>query len=167
MGEYTDSYKETMVKKMSGPEARSATSLAEEVGVPQSTLSRWMRQYGRLGAAETEGAMGKRTQQWGAEEKLRAVLEYEKLDEEARGRYLREKGLFSVDVGRWRSEMLAAVGKRPKNRDAQGQRIRELEAELRRKDMALAETAALLVLKKKAQAIWGDREDGKLRSRIG
>ena len=39
--------------------------------------------------------------------------------------------------------------------------IRQLEAELRRKDMALAETAALLMLKKKAQAIWGDHEDGK------
>ena len=161
MGEYADSFKEAMVKKMTGPEPRSATSLAVEVGVPQSTLSRWMRQYGRLGAAEAEGSMGKRTQQWGPEEKLRAVLEYEKLDEEVRGKYLREKGLYSVDVERWRSEMLAAVGKRPKNRDAQGQRIREVETELRRKEQALAETAALLVLKKKAQEIWGDREDGK------
>ena len=161
MGEYADSFKEAMVKKMTGSEPRSATSLAVEVGVPQSTLSRWMRQYGRLGAAEAEGSMGKRTQQWGPEEKLRAVLEYEKLDEEVRGKYLREKGLYSVDVERWRSEMLAAVGKRPKNRDAQGQRIRELETELRRKEQALAETAALLVLKKKAQEIWGDREDGK------
>jgi len=158
MGEYADSFKEAMVGKMTGPEARSATSLAEEVGVPQSTLSRWVRQYGRLGGAQ-EGSMAKRTQKWGPEEKLRAVLEYEKLDEEARGKYLREKGLFSVDLERWRSEMLAAVGKRPKAQDAQGQRIRALEAELRRKEKALAETAALLVLKKKAQEIWGDRED--------
>jgi transposase len=89
------------------------------------------------------------------------VLEYEKLDEEARGKYLREKGLYSVQIEGWRTEMLAAVGKRPKSRDAQGRRIRELEAELRRKESALAETAALLVLKKKAQAIWGDREDEK------
>jgi len=161
MGEYTSSFKEAMVRKMSGPEPQSATSLAAEVGVPQSTLSRWVRQYGRVGVAETEGGMGQRTAKWGAEEKLRAVLEYEKLDEEARGKYLREKGLYSVEVERWRSEMLAAVGKRPKVRDAQGQRIRELEGELRRKEKALAETAALLVLKKKAQAIWGDREDGK------
>jgi transposase len=161
MGEYTDSFREAMVKKMTGPDARSATSLAEEVGVPQSTLSRWTRQYGRLGAAHAEGRVAKGRQNWGSEEKLRAVLEYEKLDEEARGKYLREKGLFSVDIERWRTEMLAAVGKRPKGRDAQGQRIRELEAELRRKEKALAETAALLVLKKKAQAIWGDPEDEK------
>ena len=43
--------------------------------------------------------------------------------------------------------------------DEKDKRIKELERELRRKDKALAETAALLVLKKKAQAIWGDRED--------
>ena len=53
------------------------------------------------------------------------------------------------------------LGKKPRKGDAQGQRIRALEAELRRKESALAETAALLVLKKKAQAIWGDREDGR------
>ena len=160
MGEYADTFREAMVKKMAGPERRSAGSLAAEVGVAQSTLSRWLRQHGRLGA-ETEGSMRKRTRQWGPEEKLRAVMEYEGFDEEARGKYLREKGLFGVDLQRWRSEMLAAVGKRPKNADAQGQRIRELEAELRRKEKALAETAALLVLKKKAQEIWGDPEDAK------
>jgi len=53
------------------------------------------------------------------------------------------------------------VGKRPKERNGEGQRIRELEAELRRKEKALAETAALLVLKKKAQAIWGEPEGEK------
>ncbi len=161
VGEYTDDFREAMVKKMSGPDGKSATTLALEVGVSQSTLSAWKRRYGRLGAVGLEGAMGKRAAKWGPEEKLRAVLEYEKLDEESRGKYLREHGLYSVDIERWRSEMLAAVGKQPKVRDAQGQRIRELEAELRRKEKALAETAALLVLKKKAQEIWGDREDGR------
>jgi hypothetical protein len=81
------------------------------------------------------------------------------LDEEARGKYLREKGLYSVDIERLRAQMLAAVGKRAKKGDAQGQRIQELEAELRRKEKALAEAAALLVLRKKAQEIWGERED--------
>jgi transposase-like protein len=160
MGEYTESFKETMVRKLVGPGARSATALATEVGVSQSTLSRWMREYGRLGG-KTEGGVAKRAQDWSPEDKLLAVVEYGKLEEEARGKYLREKGLYSVDIERWRAEMLAAVGKRPKKGDAQGHRIRELEAELRRKEKALAETAALLVLKKKAQEIWGDREDGK------
>ena len=161
MGEYTQGFKETMVKKLAAGEARSATALAAQVGVPQSTLSRWVREYGSLAGNTVEGKMAKHGKQWGAEEKLRAVIEYEKLDEEARGKYLRENGLYSVDIQRWRSEMLAAVGKRPKERSAEGQRIRALEAELRRKEKALAETAALLVLKKKAQAIWGESEEEK------
>lgn len=161
MGEYTQSFKDAMVKKLTGPEAKSAGALAQEVGVPQSTLSRWLRDCGRLSGEGTEGAMGKRAENWSAEEKLRAVLEYERLEEEARGKYLREKGLYEVDIQRWRAEVLGALGKKPRKGDAQGQRIRALEAELRRKESALAETAALLVLKKKAQAIWGDREDGR------
>ncbi len=161
MGEYTQSFKDAMVKKLSGPEAKSAGALAQEVGVPQSTLSRWLRDCGRLSGDMTEGTMGKRAENWSAEEKLRGVLEYERLEEEARGKYLREKGLYEVDIQRWRAEVLGALGKKPRKGDAQGQRIRVLEAELRRKESALAETAALLVLKKKAQAIWGDREDGR------
>jgi transposase-like protein len=161
MGEYTQSFKEAMVKKMGGPEAKSATELGQEVGVPQSTLSRWLRDCGSLSGEGTEGTMGKRAQKWPAEEKLRAVVEYERLEEESRGKYLREKGLYGVDIQRWRAEVLAVLGKKPRKGDAQGQRIRALEAELRRKESALAETAALLVLKKKAQAIWGDREDGR------
>ena len=160
MSEYTQGFKEAMVKKLSGVEAKSATALAVEVGVPQSTLSRWVREYGSFGGRAAEGSVAKRGQQWGPEEKLRAVIEYEKLEEEARGKYLREKGLYSVDIERWRAEMLAAVGKRPKERNAQGQRIRQLEAELRRKDMALAETAALLVLKKKPRRSGGTTRTG-------
>ncbi len=159
MSEYTQGFKDAMVKKLTGADAKSATALSAEVGISQSTLSRWVREYG-IGRT-TEGGMAKQAKQWGPEEKLRAVIEYEKLDEDARGKYLREKGLYSVDIERWRTEMLAAVGKRSKDRNAQGQRIRKLEAELRRKEKALAETAALLVLKKKAQAIWGDPEDEK------
>ena len=101
----------------------------------------------------------KQPQNWTAEQKLEALMEYERLDEEARGRYLREKGLYSVDVERWREEIKRALEKRPNRRDPKDQRIRKLESELRRKEKALAEAAALLVLKKKAQNIWGDSED--------
>jgi transposase len=157
---YDVGFKEAMVRKMIGPPSRSATALAGEVGVAQTTLSRWLNEYGRLAA---EGQMSsKKRSEWNAQEKLAMVLEYEKLDEEARGRYLREKGLYSVDIQRWREEILKALGKRPKGKaDEKDRRIRELEGELRRKEKALAETAALLVLKKKAQAIWGDGEEEK------
>ena len=92
----------------------------------------------------------KRPENWPAEQKLKTVQEYDALpDEEAQGRLLRKRGLHSGDIERWREEMLQALGRKPNRKDPKNQRIKELESELRRKEKALAETAALLTLKKK------------------
>ena len=161
MDEYSDRIKEAMVMKLTSPGAPSANSLAAEVGIHQSTLSRWVREYANVGKAG--GFMkARRPQDWTAEEKLDAVLDYEKLEEEKRGGYLREKGLHSVHTERWKQQIIEGLtAPKQSKRDPRDKRIKELEKELWRKEKALAETAALLVLKKKAQAIWGDREDEK------
>jgi transposase-like protein len=158
---YEDSFKDAMVQKMTGANARSANDLAEEVNVHQSTLSRWLRDYGRFGSAGDRMSTKKRPQNWTAQEKMQAVIAYEGMDETEQGLYLRGQGLYSVDIQRWREEMLEALSKKRKTKDPKDRRIHELEGDLRRKEKALAETAALLVLKKKAQAIWGDSEDEK------
>ena len=102
----------------------------------------------------------KRPQDWKAEEKLAAVLEYEKLEEEKRGGYLREKGLHSIHIERWKEEIVEGLKfSKSKKKDSRDRRIRELEKELGRKEKALADAAALLVLKKKADNIWGDGEE--------
>ena len=102
----------------------------------------------------------KRPQDWTAEEKLDGVLEYEKLDEEGRGKFLREKGLHSVHIERWKQQILEGLkSSKSRKKDSRDAKIKDLEKELHRKEKALAEAAALLVLKKKAQAIWGDHED--------
>ena len=92
---------------------------------------------------------------------MEAIVAYEGMNEQERGLYLRGHGLYSSDMERWRKEILLALSKKPKKGDPKDRRIRELEGELRRKEKALAETAALLVLKKKAREIWGDSEDEK------
>ena len=162
MNEYSDTVKEAMIMKLTSTNAPSATSLAQEVGIHQSTLSRWVREYAKVGK---EGGVMKarRPQDWTAEEKLNAVLEYEKLEEEEqRGKYLREKGLHSLHLERWKQELIEGLkSSKSGKKDRRDKRIKELERELRRKDKALAETAALLVLKKKAQDIWGEGEEGK------
>ena len=101
---------------------------------------------------------------WSAAQKLEAVLEAAALSEQDLGPYLRRKGLYRSDLEQWREQMLTGLEAKPKRRRTssktpEGRRIRELEKEVRRKDAALAETAALLVLKKKAQAIWGAEDD--------
>ena len=96
------------------------------------------------------------------EEKLRLVRETASLDEAALGAFLRREGVHEADLQRWREQtsegaLGALAGKR--QRSLEQKRIRKLEAELKRKDKALAEAAALLVLSKKARALWGAPED--------
>lgn len=75
---------------------------------------------------------------------------------------MRERGLHSIHIERWKEAIIEGLKSSKLNKkDLRDKKIKELEKELRRKDKALAETAALLVLKKKAQDIWGDPEDGR------
>ena len=159
MDNYPETVKEAMVRKLTTPGAPSARALAQEVEITQSTLSRWVREYAKVGQAG--GVMKRRRpQDWTAEEKLDVVLEYEKLDEQERGTYLREKGLHAVHIERWKRQILEGLkGSKSDKKDPRNTKIKELEKELGRKEKALAEAAALLVLKKKAQDIWGEREE--------
>ncbi len=105
----------------------------------------------------------KRPQDWTAEEKLQAVIEAAAIPEAELGAFLRRRGLHEAQLQQWRQQVLSGLEQRPtrssKKPTAEARRVRELERELARKDKALAETAALLVLKKKVQAIWGDGAD--------
>ena len=96
-------------------------------------------------------------------EKLQLVNEASALSDDELGEFLRKNGIHSVQLEQWRQEAMSGLGappRKPSNKHTpEAKKIRELEHEIRRKDKALAETAALLVLKKKARAIWGDEDD--------
>jgi transposase len=163
--EYSESFKRKMVQRMSPPHARSAGSLSRETGVPQPTLSRWFREASTLGSMSTDDRqpprrpdlIGART----AEQKLRLVLEASRLSDDELGAFLRREGIHEADLAEWRDAMLSGLKPPPSKhtRSQEVRRVRELEKELRRKDKALAEAAALLVLQKKVQALWGDEDD--------
>jgi transposase len=172
---YSDMFKRKMVQKLSGPDAPSASALSREVDVPQATLSKWLRKAG-VGPSfvfpfnpndplqKRHPVTNKRPIDWSPEEKLQAVLEAASLSDDQLGAFLRSKGLHETHLQQWRLQMLHGLGKQPninkhKASAADTKQIRELEKELRRKDKALAETAALIVLKKKVQQIWGDEDE--------
>jgi len=107
--------------------------------------------------------MAKRPQDWTPEEKLQAVIEAASIPEEELGAFLRRQGVHEAQLREWRQQLLQgleqpAPGAR-KKRTPEARRVRQLERELERKDKALAEAAALLVLQKKVQALWGDEDD--------
>ena len=85
-------------------------------------------------------------------------MEASRLRDEELGAFLRREGIHEATLAEWKAVVLEALGPQKKT-SADSKRVRELEKQLRRKDKALAETAALLVLQKKVQAIWGDEDD--------
>ena len=158
---YSIAFKANMVKRMTARRPVSATALAEETGVSQATLSRWKSEASSVRPVTNDNTP-KRTQDWTPEEKLRAVLETSGLDGTKFGAYLRSHGLHSEQLETWRKDALAGLGgggHTKGKRTAERRQIRLLEREVRRKDKALAETAALLVLKKKFNGLFADEDD--------
>ena len=162
---YSEAFKSKIVEKLLRPDGPSASATATEVGVSQSTLSRWVRDAVTLSGVTKKKIKGqKKKQRRSAEEKLRIVVQASELSGEELGAFMRREGVHTQQLQRWTETSRKALAgaqaseaRRQADRDRK--RIRELERELRRKDKALAESAALLWLKKKAQDIWGDEDD--------
>jgi len=167
MARQSQAFKEQIVQKLLMPNAQSVVDVSRETGIAQSTLYRWKNDYqGTTGnASASTGSDTKNPERWDGSEKLAVVIATAGLNEHERSAYCREKGLYVEQIIRWRAQ--AAEGcqtteslpasQRQELRQLK-QQVRETEKEMRRKEKALAETAALLVLKKKAQALWGDNE---------
>ena len=181
---YSEGFRNRMIERLSGPNPISATALAAEVGVSQATLSRWLKEAATVGRKmhrsrdqENPSAASpkptkpspstRRPQDWTAEEKVALVLEAAAVPAVELGELLRRRGIHEAQLAEWRTQVTqgaVAALQGPSRRDRkaanlEAHRVRELERELARKEKALAEAAALLVLKKKAQAIWGAEDD--------
>ena len=157
--EYSDKFKNRIIARMLGPGAQSANVIAKEVGVSQPTLSRWLREAKLRGRSKDEEKK-RPAKRWTPEEKLRVVLSAAAVGEAGLGALLRSEGLHEADLTRFRQEALeglrAQSEKKPRGGSADDKRVKQLEKELRRKEKALAEAAAILVLRKKVQALWGE-----------
>jgi transposase len=167
MTEYSDGFRARMVERMTGPKGLSASMLAQEVGITQPTLSRWLREAATVEDVSKKKAKANRSQPegrrpsgWSAEEKVRVVMASAAVAETELGAFLRREGLHEEDLSRFCDEVrhaaVAGLTMSKKPRSDEQKRIKDLERELRRKEAALAETAALLVLRKKAGALWGE-----------
>jgi transposase len=159
---FSTGFKDSIVKQAL-QSSDSQKLIAQNAGIGHSTLQKWLRQYRQSGEPSVP-TKEKRPQDWRAEERLNALIETAALGQEEKAAWCRQKGLYSHHLDQWRKDMVAGkgMGESAKSRTETRQlraKIKSLSKELRRKDKALAETAALLVLKKKADLIWGDGED--------
>jgi len=161
---YPRERKEAVLKKMLPPNNKTILEISKEEGICEGTLYNWRkaaRSQGRLMPVGDSPPTG-----WCAADKFAAVVETASMNESELSAYCRERGLYAEQISEWREACEQAndwdrnQNKRLKDiRKADEKRIKDLERDLQRKEKALAETAALLVLRKKAQAIWGDGEE--------
>lgn len=161
---YSSERKATVLKRMLPPNNLPLRQLSREEGISEATLRRWRRQgreNGQLLPASGVGPEG-----WRSRDKFAAVIETAAMNEVELGEYCRQRGLYPEQVRAWRVACeqandweRASSARMSKAMRDEKRRVKALERELARKEKALAEAAALMVLRKKAEAIWGEGED--------
>ena len=158
---YSDKFREKCLRMMLAEPGLDLRAFAEEVGVSRQTLMRWRRDSVPSRMTGEDDVPQKTHHDLKPMEKARLLAEADGLGDDELGAWLRAKGLHRAQLDHWRAAIVEALdpAKARSGRKADRKRIKDLEREVRRKDKALAETAALLVLRKKAQALWGDEDD--------
>ena len=162
---YSLERKEAVLKKMLPPNNRSIAALAEEEGISDATLYNWRQQ------ARNEGRLmpdaDNTPEGWTSRDKFAAVMETATMSEAEISEYCRQRGLYPQQLGAWRTaceqanDWSRASDKQLKDATrADRKKMRLLEKELARKEKALAEAAALLILRKKLDAMFEDPEEG-------
>ncbi len=162
MAHYPTERREAVIRRMLN-EAISIPALARETGITAWTLYQWRRMAQTSGAAVNAP---KKHEKISALRKMAMVVETAALNEAELGEYCRRHGVYPEQIKTWRAACeqateggLVPVSRLREAKKTDHKRIKELERELHRKEKALAEAAALLTLRKKAAAIWGEAED--------
>jgi len=162
--QYTAQFKESIITKALAPNAPSVVKLAKESNIPYPTLYTWVS-MSRKNRGKSNNSMAVQPKNRAAEAKLQAVMDTLNMTEEEKGAYCRQHGFYTHHLEEWKKLILAGLGsthidksQKVKQQKTQDE-IKKLQSDLRRKDKALAEVSALLILKKKVDLLWGDKED--------
>lgn len=172
---FNQSFKVQAVEKaLNRSDVSSLREVAGSLDIAPSTLHKWIKQSKaqELESASNVGSLSqmtkeKRPQDWSQEEKLQIIIACGSLDENAVSELCRKQGLYPHHIKQWKADFTCKSQSNnqvmnPGEMKHLKQEIKSLKRELNRKDKALAETAALLVLQKKVNAIWGNEEDSSL-----
>jgi transposase-like protein len=164
MPSYSNERKEAVLKKLLPPLNMTVAEVAKQENIGVQTLYNWRKRI----RSEGKPVPGKTTtsEHWSSEAKLAVVIETATFNEVEISTYCREKGLYPEQVKTWKQDLLDGISKAPSKKNEElkqakddKKRIRQLEKELNRKEKALAEAAALLVLRKKLNAFYGDESE--------
>lgn len=154
---YTEAFIEQALIKVYSRGERTIQSVAEELNVNCHTVKNWMKRK----RADTVGllvAKERRPQDWTTEQQLMALHETHNMTGEALQRWCRENGLFMHHLSSWKTAFCEGTKVASGMRETRvlKDENEQLKRELIRKERALAEAAALLILQKKFRALWED-----------
>ena len=165
MARYSEDFKNAIINKILSPESKSIRSVASESNLPIGTVLNWLKQKNiNVPMEKYPPTETKETIQSSQVEQFNIILETAPLSAEEVNAYCRKKGIYASDIEVWKQEMLDNLDSRNKKtlereNNTLKVQVRELKQELSCKEKALAESAALLLLKKKASIIWEVPED--------
>lgn len=160
---YSAEFKEQLLAKVFSPNAPNLVQLAKSSGVPYTTLYQWISLSKKRKKTKPE-EISVRPKDKKPEAKFQAVFDSLQMTDEEKAAYCRKHGLYSHHLDEWKTQILGGLNPvDSKESKAEYRQLlaenKELKKELRRKDKALAEASALLILKKKADLIWGIKEE--------
>lgn len=156
--------KKSIVEKALTIKGKKLVEIASLHNVGYSTLHKWISKYKNGIGAIRNSNKSPVNAQLTRSDQFQHLLATAKLDETALGAYCREHGLYSFQMQEWKNEFMSHDKNKIKQEtQAELKALRAenklLKKDLLRKDRALAETTALLVLKKKADLLFGVQED--------
>ena len=157
---YPSELRESIMKRFQSAHAPRIHDLSRETGISHTTLYKW-RKYATSSHHPEQCSPQLRS----AEDKWRLITQAYELEGQELGAFLRQEGVYLAQLDEWRADIMRALNPMSKKRDmkrkkekAVANQVKQLKAELKRKDVALAEAAALLLLSKKAEALWEEED---------
>jgi transposase-like protein len=164
MASYSKEFKEKMITRMLPPNSEPVAKISKETNISVATLHKWKKSFS---ASNQPSTKGKQTSvKWSSQDKFLIVMETASMNEIELSNYCRSKGLYVEQIKEWKSVCMQANGgvaeeafRLNKEIKVKDKEIKTLEKELWRKEKALAETAAILVLRKKLNTLLGTDEE--------
>jgi transposase-like protein len=156
---YSEGFKEQALSKVFSRGDRTVQDVADELNISMHTLKNWMKKP--LPELKNKTARKpKRPQDWSPEERLLALQQSHGLSGDTLNAWCREHGVFAHQLDEWKADFCSQTQRSDRREEASEVRAlktenQRLERELTRKEKALAEAAALLVLQKKYRALLG------------
>ena len=156
---FSEEQKRMWVKKFLSRGSKSIDVFCRESALSSTAVYKWVAIYGKT---DDMKPLTRTPQNWTPEEKFKAVMAFDSLPVEEQGAFLRREGVHADHIEMWREKMQKSLA--PESLDKRSERgeliykIQALEKDLQRKEKALAEAAAIIILKKKVDLIWGNED---------